>query len=130
MKDMFSKQNAVLRPCDTYGWYALDLHRNNAATINPCAICGTRTDPECRPELFLYGTEALVCYECGRKSGPSLVDTLFAYREVLCWPNLSIGGCWPDLTLNKRNAIFHFEVAIYARAAGSRHDRVGYADSR
>jgi hypothetical protein len=86
MKDMFLKQNAVLQSCDAYGWYALDLHHNNAATNNPCAICGTRTNPECGPELFelfLYGTEALVCYECGRKSGPSLVDTLFAYREVL-----------------------------------------------
>jgi|SRR5215208_7804851 hypothetical protein len=93
LKDMFSNQNAVLWPCDTYGWYVLDLHHNNAATNNPCAICGTRTDPECGPELFLYSTEALVCYECGRKSAPSLVATLFAYREVLAGSDAEQAEC-------------------------------------
>lgn len=62
---------------------ALDVHHNNAATNDPCAICGARTDPECGPELFLSGTEALVCYECGKQHDPELVDMLMTYRERL-----------------------------------------------
>ncbi len=54
---------------------------NNAASNDPCAICGARTDPECGPELFLDGTNALVCHECGEKYAPELVKALQAYRS-------------------------------------------------
>jgi hypothetical protein len=62
------------------GCPALAIQLINCATNDRCAICGARTDPECGPELFVAGTESLVCYECGRKYEPELVDTLVAYR--------------------------------------------------
>jgi hypothetical protein len=43
----------------------LAIKLNSVAVNDPCAICGDRTDPELGPELFLEGTWALVCYECG-----------------------------------------------------------------
>lgn len=49
---------------------------NNCATNDPCAICGERTDPVCGPELFLEGTWALVCRQCGLKRAPYLVEAL------------------------------------------------------
>jgi hypothetical protein len=66
---------------------ALAIQLNNAATNDPCAICGARTDPECGPELFIAGTVALVCYECGRKHGPELVDMLWEHRQRLLEAN-------------------------------------------
>jgi hypothetical protein len=54
----------------------LAIKLNNCAANDPCAICGERTDPEVGPELFLEGTWALVCYECGNKYAPQLVDIL------------------------------------------------------
>ena len=68
------KEAAVDRPVDQ--GYNLVIGLNNTATNDPCAICGNRTDPEVGPELFLFGTEALVCYDCGRKHAPALVDLL------------------------------------------------------
>jgi hypothetical protein len=58
----------------------LEIKLNNAATNDPCALCGRRTDPECGPELFLGGTWELVCYECGAEHTPDLVECLKAYR--------------------------------------------------
>jgi hypothetical protein len=55
---------------------------NSCATNDPCEICGDRTDPDCGPELFLEGTFALVCYECGQKYAPQLVDMLFYWRAA------------------------------------------------
>jgi len=55
---------------------ALSTVDNNCASNDPCAICGERTDPNCGPELFLEGTWALVCYECGWKYAPGLVEAL------------------------------------------------------
>jgi hypothetical protein len=59
----------------------LEIKLNNAATNDPCEVCGSRTDPEVGPELFLAGTWALVCYECAREHAPELVDCLAAYRS-------------------------------------------------
>jgi hypothetical protein len=58
----------------------LAIMLNNAGSNDPCAICRSRTDPEVGPELFLYPTMALVCYDCGREHAPELVDALFSYR--------------------------------------------------
>jgi hypothetical protein len=60
----------------------LAIKLNNCATNDPCAICGDRTDPELGPELFLEGTWALVCYECGGEYAPELVDMLFYTRHA------------------------------------------------
>ena len=53
---------------------------NNAATNDPCAICGERTDPQVGPELFLEGTWSPVCHECGREHAPELTVCLEAFR--------------------------------------------------
>jgi hypothetical protein len=60
----------------------LAIKLNNCASNDPCALCGFRTDPEVGPELFLEGTWALVCYECGDKHAPALVDMLFNTRHA------------------------------------------------
>lgn len=60
----------------------LAIKFNNAATNDPCAICGIRTDPEVGPELFLDGTFELVCYDCGRTHSPELVAAIEAYRKL------------------------------------------------
>jgi hypothetical protein len=55
---------------------------NNCATNDPCAVCGERTDPNCGPELFLEGTWALVCHQCGKKYQPHLVEALDLLRKA------------------------------------------------
>ncbi len=59
----------------------LAIKYNNAASNDPCAICGARTDPEIGPELFMKDSWALVCYGCGREHDPELVECLLLYRE-------------------------------------------------
>jgi hypothetical protein len=54
---------------------------NNAASNDPCEICGARTDPEVGPELFMRESWALVCYECGEKYAPELTGLLLDYRR-------------------------------------------------
>ena len=61
----------------------LSIKLNNAATNDPCAICGQRTDPETGPELFLGDTWGLVCWRCGDEHAPDLVQCLLEYR----WPS-------------------------------------------
>jgi hypothetical protein len=61
---------------------------NNRVSTDPCAICGKPTVAECGPELFLAGTTALVCYACGRKYAPELVDALWEYRQRLLEANV------------------------------------------
>jgi hypothetical protein len=61
---------------------ALAIKLNNCASNDPCALCGFRTDPEVGPELFLEGTWALVCYGCGEKYAPSLVELLMKLRHA------------------------------------------------
>ncbi len=60
---------------------SLEIKLNNAASNDPCEICGARTDPEVGPELFLAGSWALVCYECGDKYAPELLRCLLEYRN-------------------------------------------------
>ncbi len=54
----------------------LAIKLNNAATNDPCALCGNRTDPAVGPELFIDGTWELVCHPCGRRYAPALVKLL------------------------------------------------------
>jgi hypothetical protein len=81
LSNMFLKQNAVPRTSHERARYAFDIRYNNAATNDPCAICGKRADPECGPELFLYGTLEFVCYWCGKKYDQELLEVLAVYRE-------------------------------------------------
>jgi hypothetical protein len=60
----------------------LAIKLNNCVSKDPCALCGFHTDPEVGPELFLEGTWALVCYDCGNKHAPALVDLLFYTRQA------------------------------------------------
>lgn len=61
----------------------LSIKLNNSAPNDPCAICGTPTDPECGSELFLDGTNYLVCHTCTERDAPELLAALLAYRELL-----------------------------------------------
>jgi hypothetical protein len=54
----------------------LVIKLNNAATNVPCALCGARTDPQVGPELFLEGTNELVCHVCGWEHAQELVRLL------------------------------------------------------
>jgi hypothetical protein len=60
----------------------LAIKLNNCASNDPCVLCGKRTDPEVGPELFLEGTWALVCYECGDKHAPELVKLIMLGRPM------------------------------------------------
>lgn len=52
----------------------LTLHvaYNNCATNDPCALCGSRCDPEVGLETFVAGTFELVCDECSSCLAPEL----------------------------------------------------------
>jgi len=61
----------------------LAIKYNNTDTNEPCAICGARADDpdvdpytEVGPELFLDGTAALVCLDCGEKYAPEITACL------------------------------------------------------
>ena len=54
----------------TYHRY-LCIKRNNTITNDPCAICRERCDPT-GIDLFLDGTDALVCDFCGWELDPQL----------------------------------------------------------
>ena len=54
----------------------LAIKLNNAATNDPCAICGARTEPVVGPELFMADSWALVCRACGKRHAPELAYLL------------------------------------------------------
>lgn len=62
--------------------YDLVIGLNNAARIDPCAICGERTAFAVEPELFLAGTQALVCFDCAEKYAPELNDLATIGRQL------------------------------------------------
>lgn len=49
----------------------IEIKHNNCAADDPCALCGSRTDPVVGLELFLDGTYSHVCRECARKIDPA-----------------------------------------------------------
>jgi hypothetical protein len=63
-----------------YAEASFSIKCNNAVVNDPCAVCGRRTDPEFGPELFLRDSWALVCYVCGAKYAPELMECLQSYR--------------------------------------------------
>jgi hypothetical protein len=106
--------------------YNLVIGLNNTATNDPCAICGNRTDPEVGPELFLAGTEALVCHDCGRKYAPDLVDLLqygrlspmtAARRLVDAWQTGEVISESYPLRLGGKG-LFVADVAAYPKDLG------------
>ena len=41
-----------------------------------CAVCGGLTHTQFGPDLFMEGSEQIVCLECGRDFVPQLVELL------------------------------------------------------
>ena len=74
--------------------YDLAIKLNNAATNDPCAICGARTDPQVGPELFLADSWRVVCWDCGRKYAPTLVAMLALWRGAT---ELVTNGWTPEI---------------------------------
>ena len=66
---------------DLQGATPLCIKLNNAATNDPCALCGKRTDPVVGPEIFVEGTWALVCHRCARRAAPELLPVLSRFHE-------------------------------------------------
>lgn len=64
------------------------IKMNNAATNDPCAVCGGRTDPQTGPELFLADSWAPVCRPCGRGHAPALAALLDAPAAALAFDSL------------------------------------------
>lgn len=62
--------------------YDLVIGLNNIASNDPCAICGERSDPDIGPELFLAGTQALVCFDCAKTYAPELNDLAIIGRRL------------------------------------------------
>ncbi len=60
------------------------IRYNNAATNDPCAFCGQRTDPECGPELFAAESFSLVCRDCARQHAPRLLAIRDLLQELTC----------------------------------------------
>ncbi len=60
------------------------IRYNNAATNDPCAFCGQRTDPECGPELFAAESYSLVCRDCARQHAPRLLAVRDLLHELAC----------------------------------------------
>lgn len=55
---------------------ALCIKYNNAATNDPCALCGARTDPQVGLEVFVEGTWSLVCDGCTERLAPELAEAM------------------------------------------------------
>jgi len=58
----------------------LAIKLNNTLTNDPCALCGSRTDPG-GVDLFLEESMRLVCDECGDRHAPELMKLLRAGRR-------------------------------------------------
>ena len=56
--------------------YKCEVRLNNAATNDPCAFCGNRTDPEIPFAIFEYGTYKPVCDDCAETYNPEAVELL------------------------------------------------------
>ena len=46
---------------------AIDIRPNNCATNDPCAFCGSRTDPQIPAAIFKRGTYEPVCDVCAQE---------------------------------------------------------------
>jgi hypothetical protein len=56
--------------------HKLCIKMNNCASNDPCGICGERTEPEIGSEVFLEGTNTLVCWRCANIHNPELVKSM------------------------------------------------------
>jgi hypothetical protein len=74
------KGYGVHRPPD------LALQLNHRPYHAPCKLCGTETNHERGPALFVAGAEDLVCGDCGRKHAPELRGMLEACWTEKCYP--------------------------------------------
>jgi len=55
---------------------SLVIKPNNCASNDPCGICGGRTDPHGGYDVFLEGTQELVCIQCTRKYAPEMLGAV------------------------------------------------------
>ncbi len=62
--------------------YDLVIGLNNTARIGPCAICGERAEFAVEPDLFLAGTQDLVCFNCAEKYAPELNELAIIGRQL------------------------------------------------
>jgi len=64
----------------------VELKHNTTITNDPCAFCGTRTDPD-GLDYFKAGTWALVCDGCAQRYAPELVQQKMNLRATnRKWP--------------------------------------------
>ncbi len=81
----------------------LCIKTNNTITNDPCALCGSRCDPT-GMDLFIEGTDALVCDFCGWEFEPQLMwllrlaDTAGAFTD----PDNAIPPAEISTELNRR----------------------------
>ena len=73
----------------------LEVKHNNAAINDPCEFCGERTDPCEGPELFVTGSWALVCYQCGEERALDLMRQLRGLQEQFSEWMLPVRGAEP-----------------------------------
>jgi hypothetical protein len=55
---------------------AIAIKYNICGGDQPCAVCGDMISTGFGPDLFLEGSEQIVCLECGRDFAPQLVELL------------------------------------------------------
>jgi hypothetical protein len=54
----------------------ISIKTNVCGGDHPCGVCGMSTHTHFGPDLFLEGTEQIVCLDCGRDHVPQLVELL------------------------------------------------------
>jgi len=59
----------------------LVIRDDSAGGLVRCAICGEETRSRLGLELFREGTQQRVCWGCGRRLAPNLVDALRCYHH-------------------------------------------------
>ena len=56
--------------------FNLEIRINTHTGEVPCVICGCRGAPKVGADLFLEGTDSLVCHPCGGEHAPHLLAEL------------------------------------------------------
>jgi len=70
---------------------SMEIQYNTVGTNDPCAICGTRTDPIIGPEMFIgFG---LVCRDCSQREDPKMHQALVDIHEAMIVREEMDHGC-------------------------------------
>ena len=62
----------------------LIIKLNENPMPNDCPLCGEQTNPNIGAELFLAGTESIVCIDCGSKHAPLLACPI-TFADMSRW---------------------------------------------